>query len=435
MNVNRFLVFILLLPPFFLYPADKDARFDRMILEAAPPEVQYLPNMLNDSKERDDYGYSCMAMVGKPGVGKTSMAYAVARKAGWEPYYIHQGHLSDKYRNSSSKKLQEMLEEVVLSGEKTLIIFDEFNSLLENYDSSNHDTDTLSRTAWCFLDEQYKNKNYDVFAIATMNRIYKIPEEFKTRLFPAVERITEFKDKKQIQESFLLSLESSNISFSEESKAYLDKRFDDLNITDLRMIASCASIVKTYALARIKERPATITKEYVDGAIEKYKFNFDLMEFGYKNISDEERRFQASQELQWKQFKMNFGMSVLGFTTQTGLAVWQAYNNQQQFAESAKWHMAGLGLNILQAYNSKKQFDLSMEFQRHQFDASQANAKESADMQRQGLVLQGAGYNEQVQRNRTNPSQRVYDSRNPSSIKTSVESIMPQVKKQADSLK
>ena len=129
MNVNRVLSIFLFLPSItFLFAADN--QITDMVLAAAPLEVQRLPKILNSPEERKDYPYNCMALVGPPGVGKTTMAHAVAEKAGWESCFISNGHLSDKFRNSSSRKLQDIFEGVVFSDEKTLIILDEFNAMV-----------------------------------------------------------------------------------------------------------------------------------------------------------------------------------------------------------------------------------------------------------------------------------------------------------------
>jgi len=437
MKVNRFLIF-LLIPPFFSHAAD-DSTYE-MVLAAAPVEVQALPKILNDPKERADYPYSCMALVGPPGVGKTTMAYAVAHKAGWEPCFISNGHLADKFRNSSSRKLQEIFDGVLFSNEKTLIILDEFNAMVENHDSANHDTDTLSRTIWSFLDSQQKNDN--VFVMATMNRINKIPAEMKERLLGSVVRVDNLKDIPRIKTCFLTHLLSHNLTVGDDLKPYIAEKFAKFGINNPRRIERCAQIIKRYALDRHEERPVELTRSLVDCGFDQYKRNLGLMDFDKKEISDEERRFQASQELQKeqmrisqeqfessqqlhrKQFNMNFGMSVLTFAAQTGFAAWHAYTNSEQFAQTAKWHAAGMLANSAQLANSKYQFDATMQFNEKQFEANQENA-------RAALILSGATFSKQTDKDAfIKQSDGSYQSSNAHHLGVSAKSVVPEIQKQ-----
>ncbi len=50
-------------------------------------------------------------IVGPPGVGKTTMAHAVAEKAGWESMFISNGHLSDKYTQFSLQTTPVVLDD------------------------------------------------------------------------------------------------------------------------------------------------------------------------------------------------------------------------------------------------------------------------------------------------------------------------------------
>ena len=376
MKVNRFLIF-LLMPPFCIHAADTD-MYD-MVLASAPVEVQALPDVLKDPKERADYPYNCMALVGPPGVGKTTMAHAVAHKAGWDACFISNGHLSDKYRNASSRKLQDMFEGVVLGGEKTVVILDEFNAMVENYDSANHDTDALSRTIWSFLDDQQDNNN--LFVIATMNRINKIPVEMKERLLGTVVQVDNLKDVPRMKMCFLKHMLSDNLTISDEIKPYIAEKFAKLEINNPRRIAKCAQIIKRYALDRTKERPVELTRALVDCGFDKYKRNVGIMDFDRKDISDEERRFQAAQELQRSQFRWNLGFSVTGLAVQSGIAVYQICQNKEQFGQTMAMHGAGLFANFLQMARTAKQFQLQQEFQERQMT-------EQRDMHQQTMTMQ-----------------------------------------------
>ncbi len=56
---------------------------------------------------------------------------------------------------------------------------DELNRLLENFESSSHDSDTTASYLWTFLDKHKRNPNF--FFIGTMNRDTKIPDPVKHR--------------------------------------------------------------------------------------------------------------------------------------------------------------------------------------------------------------------------------------------------------------
>ena len=118
--------------------------------------------------------------VGEPGTGKTTIAKAIPHFINWYFDFIPSAALLGSYRNQASERLLQHLNRAVSGKRKVVVIIDEINRLLENFDSKNHDTDSTSSNLWMFLDAQRLNPNF--FLIGTMNRDNKIPEPMKNRI-------------------------------------------------------------------------------------------------------------------------------------------------------------------------------------------------------------------------------------------------------------
>ncbi len=126
-----------------------------------------------------DPAWRAAFFVGRPGTGKTTAALAIPHLARWYFDFVPSGPLLSRYRNETKEKLEAHLQRAVSSGKKVVVIIDEINRLLENFNSKKHDSDATSSALWMFLDSQKYNNNF--FLIGTMNRDDKLPDPFKSR--------------------------------------------------------------------------------------------------------------------------------------------------------------------------------------------------------------------------------------------------------------
>ncbi len=125
-----------------------------------------------------------MVLYGPPGVAKSTLARAIAYKAGWFLELITGRQIRAKYRGETSINLQRKLESVAHKKQNTIIVIDEINRLFEQYNSSRHDTGDTAEDFWTFLDDQRKNKhlNKHLYIIGTTNHVDKLPPQIVSRL-------------------------------------------------------------------------------------------------------------------------------------------------------------------------------------------------------------------------------------------------------------
>src|SRR5579872_4507355 len=151
----------------------------------APARVKNIVAHLKDPKFFSKETYRSVFLVGAPGVGKSTMAKAIGyqlRNAGWKTRFFTCADLefAGENRNIAAIRLVSTLNDLVAQkNSKIIIIIDELNQLLENYNSKQYDTDMTSKALWTFLDKNRYNENF--FFIGVMNDAGKIPQQLKSR--------------------------------------------------------------------------------------------------------------------------------------------------------------------------------------------------------------------------------------------------------------
>jgi hypothetical protein len=112
-------------------------------------------------------------LYGPPGIAKSTLAKAIAWKAGWFLELIVGRQVRAEHRGGASIKLQKKFEDIVAKKINTVIVIDEINRLFENYNSTKYDTGDTAEDFWTFLDSQRRNTH--LYIIGTANQIDKLP--------------------------------------------------------------------------------------------------------------------------------------------------------------------------------------------------------------------------------------------------------------------
>lgn len=134
----------------------------------APRKVRRIVNTLLGDRGPRSYPLNYAIFAGDPGVGKSTLALAVAYKAGWDTQkYGSNDFMKTENRNGTSAEFNTKMLDFINSYEKTVIIVEEVNHLLMNHDSKHHDTDSSSVSLWLFLDKIKTKQN--LFFIGTTN--------------------------------------------------------------------------------------------------------------------------------------------------------------------------------------------------------------------------------------------------------------------------
>lgn len=118
-------------------------------------------------------------LYGPPGIAKSTLAKAIAYKAGWFLELITGKQVRAKRRGGASIKLQKKFEAIVAKNRNTVIVIDEINRFFENYNSTKYDTGDTAEDFWTFLDDQRRNKS--LYIIGTTNHIDKLPPQILSR--------------------------------------------------------------------------------------------------------------------------------------------------------------------------------------------------------------------------------------------------------------
>lgn len=159
-----------------------------MIISQAPEEIRDYIELVKQSKEAktpeeiklyESVIQKKLLLVGKTGVGKTTLALAIAQKMNKKAYLIQAPMLGSEYQNSEVSTLTRLIKLILAGNKNNLIIIDEINILAEPKNSLFGPINTAASALWLMLDwcAQYK----DTLVIGTANDITKLPPQLKDR--------------------------------------------------------------------------------------------------------------------------------------------------------------------------------------------------------------------------------------------------------------
>lgn len=273
-----------------------------LVFLSAPDEIKNIvshlrnPNYLN----RPDYRYEFFT--GEPGVGKTTLAKAIAYYSGWHCIYLTCSDLQAKGRNETAILLTQLFNDAIRRNIKTIIIIDELNELLENYDNPHFDNGATAKALWTFLDKQQGNENF--FFIGTMNRVDKLPKQIKSRILARLTIINPPNTLEKIKQIFINQFLIYNIYLTDQAKEYISANIKKFQRVSARYIKelSLAAIKFAAQSTSKKIRPLLITDIHLEKAEKYIATNMRAMKYDEEEENPEERRHRESMQLQERLF-------------------------------------------------------------------------------------------------------------------------------------
>lgn len=167
-------------------------------------------------------------LVGPPGSGKTTMAYAIAHVLDYPVAFIGAAALLGHFRNQTAKNIQGFLRECTSDGLKKVIIIDELHKLFELY-GNDHSDDSQSAAAFWLAIDTIEKYYPNVVIIATANNVDRLPPEIKSRFSGKIITMS-------------LPNEKQKIRAFKNSIAYDESVIVDESVTDLFIIKIISQI-------------------------------------------------------------------------------------------------------------------------------------------------------------------------------------------------
>lgn len=168
------------------------------LFENAPQEVQDYVNLIRtiEAKEQSSHNKrsltilpSKLLFVGKPGVGKTTLAQVVAQKLGRSAIIIRAPMVGNEYKNSESSNLVRIFEDILQVNQPSVLIIDEINVIAESRKDPDSGDIGGAATLWLLLDMCAQHKH--ILIIGTSNNATNLPQPLKDRFEGSVIELTE----------------------------------------------------------------------------------------------------------------------------------------------------------------------------------------------------------------------------------------------------
>lgn len=221
----------------------------RTSLKNAPDLVK---GILNYLKTYNKYtmvpSFHRMIFVGKPGTGKTTLAFALAKELKCEVTYIPAASMLGRYRNQTAVQMRTFFENIMNENPpKKIIIIDELHKLFEQHANDQTDDSQNAVTFWLMLDLLEK-RCPNVIVIGTANSVDKLPPEIKSRFHGKIITIPLPHTKQKLQA--LKNILDNDItirlheSIDEQFIQRLSQKLQECSLRDLQLLVDTAKMFK-----------------------------------------------------------------------------------------------------------------------------------------------------------------------------------------------
>lgn len=304
--------------------------------ERAPRRAHRIVESLSGRDWPGRYPFNYAIFDGEPGVGKSTLALAIAYELKWDVQkFGTNDFMKIESRNGTSVIFNQMMSQFEDSDEKTVIILDEINHLLMNYNSKHHDTDASAMSLWLFLDNIRNKKN--LFLIGTTNGIGGFPPQIRSRCKGAVITIEAEKNIDRIKKMLLEGLSHDpRITILDEAKDYINQCAVPLEGYSARDINYLIYEIKGQADEGVEVQGDNDKSEEDDKLIIKlghikaalddfadlevrfdvkpyHEVEFEQRERHHQEILNQNKQYQeVALEQNWKQFWIGTTVNVCG---------------------------------------------------------------------------------------------------------------------------
>lgn len=332
---NEVLLSITLLISFQCFSADdqmfhgESTRILERAYKLAPYTVCHIVDALQ-GKEQDLYESNYLILNGKSGVGKSTLALAMAYKLQWD---VHKCSARDFIRGESSEAAAEfnsVTQGLPVHEGNLVFIIDEINYLLSR---RNHDTDSVSISLCALLDEIRHKRN--IFFIGTASSVGDFSPQIQDRFDGCVITITAPQDLNIIKENFFEYLKDKKITVSNEVQQYVENNAEILNGYNARDIINLVDILKMQIVELTpdvyKANKFVVEMNHIEAALkEKADLDIRFQQDPYEETEFEQRERHHRETLEQSRWQFNVSTALNGagiFTNITNIILLMRFVN------------------------------------------------------------------------------------------------------------